>query len=97
MNRTEFLAGVYAIAEAHSGSVTSGLRSTKRNTAVGGHPRSRHLTGFALDVVLDEMTAEAKLALIEDLRRSGFLGIDELDHVHVQPIGPDGRPPSLPV
>ena len=92
MTRSEFLDHVIAITESHLGSVTSGLRTKKRNTAVGGHPRSRHLTGFALDVVLDDMAPEKILAYQNELRQSGFLGINEGDHVHVQPLGPEGRP-----
>lgn len=92
MTRPEFLEAVLLIVEAHSGSVTSGMRSRARNTAVGGHPRSRHLTGYALDVVLDVMDDTHITAFIDALRGVGALGINEGDHVHVQPLGPWGRP-----
>lgn len=32
------------------GSIVSGIRSEKRNNAVGGHPQSRHLLGLAADI-----------------------------------------------
>jgi uncharacterized protein YcbK (DUF882 family) len=94
MLREEFLEAAYSIAEEHGGSITSGLRSKLRNRVVGGHSRSRHLTGFAVDVVLDEMSAEAKRKFQDALIAAGLLGLDEGDHIHVQPVGPWGRPPG---
>jgi uncharacterized protein YcbK (DUF882 family) len=32
------------------GSIVSGIRSESRNSNVGGHPKSRHMLGFAADI-----------------------------------------------
>lgn len=42
------------------GSVVSGIRSKERNTYVGGHPKSRHLTGLAADVSFLPEDADSK-------------------------------------
>jgi hypothetical protein len=89
MTRPEFLETVYAIAEKYGGSVTSGLRSVQRNARVGGHLRSRHRSGFALDVVLDEEKDNAEFT--EACWRVGISVLDEGDHLHTQPTGAWGR------
>lgn len=60
---------------------TSGWRSEKQNERVGGHPRSRHLAGVAVDVVVG---AEGKPHLLQSARHLGATEIiDEGDHVHL--------------
>lgn len=45
----------------YGGSITSGIRSSARNHAVGGHPQSRHLLGLAADIdFLPDPTNDAK-------------------------------------
>lgn len=64
-------------------SVTSWWRSVKRNRAVGGHPKSKHLRGLAVDVVLDSPAAD-KEGFVTDCVGLGLKAIDEGDHIHVQ-------------
>lgn len=69
---------------ATNGSVTSWGRTPKRNTAVGGHPRSYHLQFLAIDVVYD-----APVPLPEAKRvglRLGLKVVREKDHDHLQPL-----------
>lgn len=61
--------------------LTSWWRSPAHNARVGGHPRSRHLRGTAVDVVL---SAGFRRAFIEDAEWVGLRALDEGDHVHVQ-------------
>lgn len=63
-------------------SVTSWMRSRKRNAAVGGVTDSRHLVGLAVDVVLDDpATRDHFTDMATQLR---LQVIDEGDHLHVQ-------------
>jgi len=92
MTRPEFIEFVAQLCEEFGGSITSWVRTKKRNTMVGGHPRSRHMTGFGVDVVLDEETSipafrDAAYAL-------GLSVLDEGDHLHIQPFGSVGRLPT---
>lgn len=68
---------------------TSLFRDPIENSRVGGHPRSQHLLGFALDV--------AGMANLEDIAARGrFVGlvtIRESDHVHFQ-LFPAGTIPE---
>lgn len=65
-------------------SVTSWIRTTEHNKAVGGVTHSAHLAGVACDVVYDEMPA------LEDVIRYGrtldLRVIREGDHDHLQPL-----------
>lgn len=63
-------------------SVTSWLRSRKHNAQVGGVANSQHLTGEAVDIVLDDtnQTAEFQTWAL----RNGLQVIIEGDHLHVQ-------------
>jgi uncharacterized protein YcbK (DUF882 family) len=65
--------------------ITSGYRCPEHNLAVGGVPRSQHLTGRAADV------GRAR-ATVQQAMRAGFTGIgsDEGIAVHV-----DVRPGAL--
>jgi len=63
-------------------SVTSWIRTPKRNQAIGGHPRSWHLMGLAVDVVLDN--PEDTDRLVEAARRFGLDVVVEEDHVHLE-------------
>ena len=66
-----------------SGSVTSWYRTVDHNAEVGGHPRSAHLVGLAVDVVYDGSRpgpqADAWLAL------HGLKRLVEGDHDHLMP------------
>lgn len=58
--------------------VTSWWRSPSKNKAVGGKPNSRHLWGWAFDIV--PATAVNERAL----RRFFPVVVNEGDHIHVQ-------------
>jgi len=61
--------------------ITSWFRSPEENAAVGGHPRSQHLVGWAFDVVAPQGQAGR---LADALRRNQFEAVVESDHVHAQ-------------
>lgn len=65
--------------------IISGHRCTKTNRAVGGAPRSRHLSGDAADI-------PAGRATVSQAEAAGAVGIGERDgwavHVDVRPGGP---------
>ena len=43
------------LAKKHGGSLVSGRRTPSRNEKVGGHPRSRHVYGWAEDYMFDTL------------------------------------------
>lgn len=63
-------------------SVTSWFRSAKRNKALKGAPNSPHLTGNAVDVVLDD--AKDSDHFVRFAERMGFKCVVESDHIHVR-------------
>lgn len=68
------------------GSVTSWIRSERHNATVGGHPRSKHLDGRAVDIVYDVTPPlDARRALAERLT---LKLIPESDHDHLQDAMP---------
>lgn len=84
MTPSQFGGAINAYCDATNGSITSGKRTTKRNTAVGGVPTSPHLVGLGADVVYDEF-----VTLSEAVRIAGAFGlrvIREGDHDHLQPL-----------
>lgn len=79
-----FTISVNLLCMAHGGSVVSGLRSVVRNKSVGGKADSKHLTGLAVDVVLDTMSPLALESFISAAHRVGLIAVSEGDHVHIQ-------------
>ena len=63
-------------------SVTSWIRSKKRNVLVDGNDNSRHLLALAVDIVLDDK--EEIFRFKADARRMDLIVVDEGDHLHVQ-------------
>jgi len=63
-------------------SVTSWIRSRKRNDDVGGVADSRHLIGLAVDVVLDDGMQRGEFIVHADMLNLDV--IIEGDHLHVQ-------------
>lgn len=84
MTTADFLAWIIALCSRHNASVTSWIRSPKRNAAVGGLPTSLHVRARAVDVVPDDpasypaMIAEARAAGLDVLHHKGHLHV-ELD------------------
>lgn len=62
-------------------SVTSWLRSRKHNAQVGGAANSQHLSGLAMDIVLDDTNQTAEF--LTWAQRQGLQTIMEGDHIHV--------------
>ena len=85
-----FLIKIYNICFKHQCSVTSWIRTTKRNTFVGGDKGSRHLIGYAIDLVPDSWPKVDDL-LLQDIKKYGLFYLIEKDHIHVQAIKP-GQP-----
>lgn len=69
--------------------VNSGFRCTAHNAAVGGVPHSTHRTGYAADIVSDDM--DKMLELIEAEKEFKGIGVAKtFIHVDVRP-GPRKR------
>lgn len=62
-------------------SVTSWIRSKARNEKVGGAAESQHLSGLAVDIVLDNK--KDKDFLLRKLDKLGYYYLDEPDHIHI--------------
>lgn len=79
-----FLWGVLSVPWPPGTRLTSWHRTTEENRRVGGHPRSQHLLGLALDVVVPggDPAGDAQLSL--NLQRAGVVPIREATHLHVQ-------------
>ena len=58
--------------------ITSGVRCPQHNAKVGGVPRSKHLKGFAVDVVPEDRKQCVAAALT-----LGLGVLDEPDHLHL--------------
>ena len=65
-------------------SVTSWLRSSERNKAVGGSRDSNHMTALAVDVVLDG--GEDIISFKLTANKLGLKALDEGDHIHLDPL-----------
>jgi hypothetical protein len=82
MTNIEFAKIVLDACIEYNGSITSWKRTALHNKAVGGVPTSKHITGFAFDIVCDKKTDEPKL--IHGLLESDFKAFFDKDHVHVE-------------
>lgn len=91
MTYGQFSEHILALCARHSCSETSGLRTVKRNRAVGGTDGSKHLVekaeagvAYARDIVPDRYTKPVVAAIIKDAAALGIQVIDEGDHLHCQ-------------
>jgi len=82
MTLSAFVQNILTLTTLFKGSVTSWFRSKERNKQVGGHSRSLHLCGLAVDIVLDDDTL--KHEFFKMCVRLGLRVVDEGDHYHVQ-------------
>ncbi len=71
------------VAMVPSDRVTSWWRSEDGNRAAGGHVESQHLVGLAFDVA-----SPNPQRLVTELRRLGFVVVEERTHVHAQAYPP---------
>lgn len=78
---SSLLTKILIIRKTHEFSVTSWIRTIERNKTVGGLPKSLHLSGLAVDVVLD--SSEDKEVFKEDCHSIGLYAYDEGDHLHL--------------
>lgn len=84
MQLLHFVVRVHALCRKFDGSVSSWIRTAKRNQLVGGAPHSEHLSGFAMDVVWDDPPA---IAVVQtEAADLGLKVIRESDHDHIQPF-----------
>ncbi|MHC4607351.1 MAG: D-Ala-D-Ala carboxypeptidase family metallohydrolase [Planctomycetota bacterium] len=79
----EFFLALFELRVPRSTLVTSWYRDPEKNAAVGGHPRSLHLSGLALDLVLPTRDVAGFVAMA---RAAGLIAVAEPDHVHVQAL-----------
>jgi len=87
----QFWSRVFNLCIKFNGSWTSGLRTRKRNRLKGGHELSRHQSGYAMDVVLDDMRDDNVHAFTEAAEMIDIRVVDERDkgHLHLQPTNTD--------
>jgi uncharacterized protein YcbK (DUF882 family) len=77
-----FTEKIIALADTFPLSVTSWIRSPKRNAQVGGSVNSQHLVGLAVDIIFND---EINIANFELAARDLDLHVlVEDDHLHVQ-------------
>ena len=85
MSYSEFAFTMRILCELFDCSISSGIRSEKRNTLVGGVAGSRHMLkngGKAVDLVPDDTSPQQMGRLVKACRTLGFYAQDEGDHVH---------------
>jgi uncharacterized protein YcbK (DUF882 family) len=77
-----FLMLVHTLCTIYPASVTSWIRTPKRNAAIGGKPESRHLLGMAVDIVPDDPLDGPRI--IASARRLGLDAYDAKSHIHIE-------------
>lgn len=79
--RGDFLEDIYEVCIEYKCSVTSWIRTPKRNREVGGVQYSGHLRGLAVDIVPDGNDWNDVIIALQ--RRNLFIIVED-DHLHVQ-------------
>lgn len=82
INLAMFSTLVWTLCTIYPASVTSWIRSPKRNKLVGGLPTSRHLLGMAADLVPDDHRDLPKIA--DAARALGLDVVVKKDHIHIE-------------
>ena len=82
MGLSEFMYVIAAICLRWQCSVTSWIRSDKRNKEKGGLPDSLHRWGLAVDIVPDDW--DNLQWILSDVREAGLHYLVEKDHIHIQ-------------
>ena len=77
-----FINRVNALLMAYPSTVTSWWRSAATNARVGGHPRSWHLYGLAVDLVPGPGVRSSDLSRVAS--GYGLQVVDEGDHLHLE-------------
>ena len=89
LDQTEFCNKALLLCMKYSASVTSWVRTPKRNAAVGGHPKSAHQLALGMDLVPDDL--EDLSSMQKDAKRLGLWALSESNHLHIQGVAPDGN------
>lgn len=83
MSIADFALLIFALCKTFNGSVTSWIRTIKRDKAVGGVTITRrHTTGKAVDIVLDDPRQNP--AFVAAAIAMGLRAVIESDHIHVE-------------
>lgn len=83
---SDFLNKILVVSYKNNCSVSSWIRTDKRNRLVGGSPTSQHLIGLAVDLVPDDWNDEKQI--VDDCIRLGLVPVVERskNHIHVQAL-----------
>lgn len=81
-NFSMFTKIVLIICRLFDASITSWIRSEKRNADVGGHSLSKHKSGLAVDIIPDDPAKKPEI--VAHAQKLGLIAVDEGDHVHIQ-------------
>ena len=82
VDKIGFLLDMEMICLLCGGSITSWIRTPKRNAQVGGGANSLHILGYAVDIVFDNGEGQERAMRIA--RKMGYDRSFEGDHLHVE-------------
>jgi hypothetical protein len=86
MDVAEFKLTAHILCLLFEASETSGIRTVKRNKAVGGVANSKHMRGLAGDYIPDDPAGQGG-KMIEAARKLHLRAFWDTDHVHLETIG----------
>jgi uncharacterized protein YcbK (DUF882 family) len=68
--------------------ITSAIRTEEYNKLIGGHPKSKHLYGEAIDISVKLLQRGTRLFVVQELRKQlepiGFDIVNEGNHIHIE-------------